>query len=339
MRRKKALLTGSTPIQVGSKKTQLQIVTAAAAWREALTDLGYDVDHRAVTPGEDLSGYDAAVACLNKPNSIASSYFYGALWALTSHPHAIAAVDDWQTDELVSGIRTVSRCEERAFRLVKNEIEPRVKARLFSALGEMNAKRWPWPVVAPVLGEGDVSLLKLPAGVVAIDPTRYAHRYPLAPKIRRENRWVLASLLNKPLPDGLSWPVAKYGFQDRGIGGCQRKAGDEAWPRVPEPELMAVYQGAAGVLSPPHPHAGSGWWRVRYLMAADAGCVLSGDLAEARCLGEPYEAASDPLRVEALGPRKLAELARAQVACLEEISWPKERVLDILKRVLKGAKR
>jgi len=63
--RPRALLTGSTPIQVGSQKTALKIFTNAISWKGVLEDLGYDVEWRPVTPGEDLSGYAAVIAILN----------------------------------------------------------------------------------------------------------------------------------------------------------------------------------------------------------------------------------------------------------------------------------
>lgn len=335
------LLTGATPVQVGSTKTLLKIVTAAGCWRAALEDMGYDVDWRPVAPGEDLNGYDAVMAVLNKPNSIAAHHFPGVMWALMTRPDAVAAVDDWQTGALVSGLRSVARSSERMFRLIKTPISPVTKAKLFTYVGSLMAmKKWPWPVVAPTLGRPDASLLGLPADVTPMDPTAYAKRYRhYGPRPAKVRRWVHASLLKKPVPPGLSWPVEAYGWLDRGrlgTGGCNNSPGEKAQPRLSEPELAKVYLTSWGVLSPAHPHAGSGWWRVRYLMAADAGCVLSASEKEARCLGAPYVAATDPRAVERLDHSQVRSLVTAQRECLTSATWSAERLKDTLSDLLKG---
>lgn len=326
----KVLITGSTPIQVGSSKTQLRIVTAAAAWKPALEDLGYEVDWRLVTPGEDLSDYDMGFVILNAPNKIGSAYVHGALWTL-SQLRSVIILDDWQTKDLIRGIETCARSKERLFRLRNTELDDRIKTVIFEGIGELARMKWDTTVVAPILGVGDTSKLDIPAPVIPIDPTIYSYRYPRE-KVKREKVWVQASLLSKSLPE-LSWPVNEYCPQDRGLNG-HGSPGVNAKPRLPEPELMKVYCGAWGVLSPAHPHAGSGWWRVRYLMAADAGCVLSADPREAACLGTPYIEASDPRRVEKLSLGGLEDLANRQSQRLKEITWSKDRVQSELKKIV-----
>lgn len=333
--RPRLLLTGSTPIQVGSDRTALGILTAVRCWAAAFAELGYAVDWRPVVVGEDLSGYDAVVASLAKPNSIGSSHVHGVLWALRSRPDAVLAFDDWQVVGLQSDMRTCAKVRERTFKFHGDACPPEHRDDVQRVIEALAAGDWPYPSVLPVLGDGDVGLLRVPGPVIAADPTAFARRYDLPdPRPVRGRRWVQASLLQKPLPD-LGWPVEGYGWRatSRGLGGL----GDGAQPRLREPELMAVYAASWGVLSPAHPHAGSGWWRVRYLMAADAGCVLSANPREAACLGEPYLRASDPRAVERLGDLGLRQLARAQRDRLAAVAWPRERVLEILRGVLKTA--
>lgn len=144
----------------------------------------------------------------------------------------------------------------------------------------------------------------------------------------------MASLLRKPITES-RWPVLAYGSLDRtrGKGGIG-SPGEAAQPRLTEPDLAKVYLNNWGVLSPAHPHAGSSWWRVRYLMAADAGCVLSADLKEAACLGSPYVVASDRAVVERLDENDLRNLAAAQRDRLNELVWPKDRVVSTLRSLL-----
>lgn len=334
--RPRALLTGSTPMQVGSERTQLKIITAAVAWRAALEDMGYNVDHRPVTPGENVSEYDVVISMFNKSNSIASQHFYGALWTVLKRADAIIALDDWQVFELIAGFQTFARSRERAFRLRGGDLPTEIQDRLFGGILELADPGWRWPIVAPVLGEGDVSLLDAPSRhVTAIDPTVYTPRYPYEPARRREKRWVQASLHAKVIPTDYGWPVEEYGALHRQKGGAGPH-GDDAQPRLPESELMKVYAASWGVLSPAHPHAGSGWWRVRYLMAADAGAILSADPREAACLGEAYVEASDPRRVERLSLAGLQGLAQRQKERLAAITWPKERVKKALRDLIKS---
>lgn len=335
---KTALLTGSTPMQVGSHRTQLGIVTAAAGWAAALEDMGYRVDWRPVTPGEDLSSYDVAIAIPNQSNALVANYFYGALWTLITRPDAIIALDDWQIGQIMAGAQTMSRSWERAFRLQRFAHDAVLANAdvLFAALPRLGWN-WEWTSIAPVLGNGDVSLLGVPGPVVGIDPTAYVKRYP-AVKAEKRRVWVQASLLAKPLPVAPKWPVEEFGPQDKAKGGGGTP-GANARPRVPESELMAVYCASWGILSPAHPHAGSGWWRVRYLMSADAGCVLSADAREAYCLGDPYLLASDIRLVERLDNSALKKLAFAQRDRFNEIVWPKERVKDTLSDVIKSVRR
>lgn len=337
---RKLLLTGSTPIQVGSDRTVLKIITAAACWRSALKEMGYDVDWRSVTPGEDLSAYDRVCVVLNQPCSISSSHVYGALWALRERPDATVFLDDWQTGQLVSGFQTCARSKDRAFRLTKYWPAEKMAAvkdnegPLFEIVQKLAAGNWRWPVVVPTLGDGDVLLLGIPAEtVVGVDPTPFSKRYDRIAAIKNR-RWIQATLTNKPLPC-LGWDVVGYGMLDRskGVGGIG-SAGDLAQRRLPENELMGEYCKSWGVLSPAHPHAGSGWWRMRYLMAADAGCILSADVREAECLGDGYVAASDPAKVEAMSNRQLIDLAVAQVNRLKKISWSAEKTSKVLKYIL-----
>ena len=332
-----ALVTGSTPLQVGSEKTQLKILTSVRCYVAALEVLGYRVEWRPVIVGEDLSRYAVVFACLNKPNSIASRYVYGALWALLSRPDAILLVDDWQTEPILGGIKTFAVSKERAFRLfVKEDFSPEHEDKLFAGLQELARGDWRWPILAPIFKGGNVDLLKLPGRVVPVDPTAFAPRYPRA-EGEPVRQWVQASLHEKVL-GRYGWPVYQLGFQNRGKGGVG-KAGEAAQDRLPEADLMAVYARNWGVVSPPHPHAGSGWWRVRFLMAADARRVLTCSPAEARVLDGssigPYSFASSPASVERMTDGELCGLAMDQASRLEKTTETSDEVLTKLRNLIK----
>lgn len=336
--RPRFLVTGTTPIQVGSERTALQIVTSTRAVVAALDALGFNVDWRAVTPGEDLEAYAGCLVYLQKSNSIASRYFYGALWTMLKRPDAIIGMDDWQTHTVHAGFKTFARSYERAFRLFDRTGEAEFEAHkdeLFAGVKRYaDELPWPHPVIVPVFEGGDVSRLRIPSNdVVPIDPTAFAPRYPYE-ATERERAWVQASLLVKPPPADVEWPVSFFGNAGTGYGGVGRSTVREPQERIPEPELMRVYCRHWGVLSPAHDHSGSGWWRVRYLMAADAGCVLSASRDEARVLGEAYEVAADVRYVESLNDLALENLALAQKEALAAKALPQRSVLDRLSEVI-----
>jgi DNA (cytosine-5)-methyltransferase 1 len=331
--RPRFLVTGCTPIQVGSERTELKIITSTRAMVAALTELGFNVEWRGITPGEDLEGYAGCLVYLQKFNSIACSYYPGAMWTVLKRPDAILGMDDWQTHTIKAGFDTFARSRERAFRLHGEDLEESVKDVLFEGLQRYAAlERWPHPTIVPTFEGGDTSLLRVPAELVPIDPTAFTPRYPHEPA-ERERAWVQASLLLKD-PPSTTWPVTYFGNLGTGKGGAGRSAVREPQPRVPEPELMKVYAKHWGILSPPHDHPGSGWWRVRYLMAADAGCVLSAHPDEARILGEPYVWASNLKYVEAASDYELELAAAQQAACLADHALPRDVVLERLREVL-----
>lgn len=340
------LLTGSTAMQVGSRKTQMGILTSMACWKTAFEEMGYDVDWRIVIPGEDISRYDVVACSLNKPNVRSASYVDGVVWSLAQRRDALIMVDDWQVSGVVSDFKSASATEERFFRLrvdengkatkysTDNRKTREVILRKAVALGNST---WPHVVVPPIIGDGNVGLLNLPGYVIPIDPTQFARRYE-AVVAKKKLRWVQASLLEKPAPR-TSWPLVSYGWRNASKG--QGGYGKNAQERIKEEDLMKVYCESWGILSPAHPHAGSGWWRVRYLMSADACCVLSADPKEAACLGEPYlTAAGDEgiKLVESLTSGKLRRLAIDQRERFKEITWSKERVKDALADAVRQAK-
>lgn len=332
--RPRFLVTGCTPIQVGSERTELKIITSTRAMVAALEELGFAVDWRGITPGEDLEEYAGCLVYLQKFNSIACSYYPGALWTILRRPDSILGMDDWQTHTIKAGFDTFARSRERAFRLHGEGIGEVERDVLFKGLTRYAAlERWPHPTIVPVFDGGRPQDLRVPAELISIDPTAFSPRYPHEPG-ERERAWVQASLLVKSPPSGTAWPVTYFGNAGAGYGGVGKSLVREPQPRIPEPELMRVYARHRGVLSPPHDHPASGWWRVRYLMAADAGCVLSAHPDEARVLGEPYTLASNVPYVESLSDSALDDLAAAQAECLARRTLPREEVLSRLREVL-----
>ncbi len=180
---------------------------------------------------------------------------------------------------------------------------------------------------------GDASLLGIRGPIVSIDPTTWIDYYPPYDGRPKERKWIQASLLRRDGPP-TTWPVERYGNPGK-RGFHPGDAELEKEPRVTEDVLSRIYCGAWGVISPPNNHPGSGWWRPRYMLAADASCVLAAHPTEAAVFGEPYAYASDVAKVEALNDDELEGLASDQRECLDGKVWPRERVVETLRELIK----
>ena len=71
--------------------------------------MGYEVEQRAVTIGEDLSEYDEVIVFIAGPRQLVATKAFEGLWAVANRPDAILAVDDWQVKDLFKG---VLKCED-----------------------------------------------------------------------------------------------------------------------------------------------------------------------------------------------------------------------------------
>ena len=181
----------------------------------------------------------------------------------------------------------------------------------------MLAERWAHGLVpaCPMYSFGDRSLVRkrMPnemGGIEALDPsaTIYDILATAEPKDAglKERKWVLGALmphdtwLERKKPD---WPVEIIGSRKliKKFGGQRLDS---------EADVLAFYNDYWGILSPPYPHAGSGWWRSRFMYAAKVGSILVTDKGEGNPLGKPYKLTIK--EVEAMSDAELAEAATAQ---------------------------
>lgn len=344
-RGRSALVTGMTPTQCGSSRTALRIATAAAAIARALEAAGFMVYHGVVDPGDDLSCYDVVMVGLSKPNAIACGNMWSGLEAIRQRPDATFYVDDWQVDDIIAGFRCYARDHQRITRLERRGLEQaralKIVADLAAVVDSM-ADGWTNRTVVPIHGGpngvGDLSLLGLPprCDVLPWDPSTLIYPYPVPP-VAKERRWLFASLLQKPEElaryQAGGWPVAAFGNAARGRGGVGRSDRD-AQNRIPEPELAVEYARSWGVVSPAHRVSGSGWWRVRYQIAASVRSIVSGPMSEARLLGPAYILAANPQTVMEMTDATLERVAQAQRENLEAITTPRSAAVESLARAV-----
>jgi hypothetical protein len=326
-RRPTVLVTGCTAKQIGSKKVHLEIVITMGPLVEALKSMGYQVEWRAVKPGEDLSGYERCFVGIMNPYQISAAggpYLHGAFWTLAQRPDAVIVVDDHATFLVTRSFQQKwIHSPDFVFRF--HDWPQEVRDQIMAATHDLG-QPWRWETLIAIQGNErcDHSLLGLPLAKPAIawDPTAFCPHYPVI-EAPRERRWVSASLNRTPLPE-TSWPITVYG----------NASGMTNTAKLAEAEVVLEYCRAWGALALAHDHPGSGWWRPRYYFCADAGCVIAGPPAEAACLGLAYQEATDLTRVEGMSNGQLLQLAQAQASDLAKVTWSQQRVQDVLSGLL-----
>jgi hypothetical protein len=210
---------------------------------------------------------------------------------------------------------------ERYYMMDNDENIKPWERRLVQAARDMLDARWLAGMVpvCPMYAFGDRSIVRKrmpdPVGPIeALDPTPVVFETldavtPAAPT-EKERAWVLGALMPhdewiaKKKPE---WPVEFVGSRKliRKLGGQRLDT---------ELDVLNFYNTRWGILSPPYPHAGSGWWRSRFLYAARIGSILVTDKGEGDPLGDAYKLTIAD--VEKMNTEELAAAAKAQADAL-----------------------
>lgn len=314
----KVLVTGMTAQHIGSNRRQIKYEAVTDTFVKALRHGGHQVDWRPTDPGEDLSGYDVVLVGVVPIGSLAATYVYGALWAIATAKRVRTFVDDWQFPMITSSLGTYTRQPDK---MVKPLFEYRrdyewaastagrdVIDPIMATLNETLP-----PTLVPAFNWGDRSKLDTLRAekMFYLDPSPFAHEYPisLTPDHLRRREWVMGTLSDQrkwleQINPG--WPVVY-------AGGKASKAEN----KFTEHTLVQMYANSWGVLSHPYRHAGSGWWRNRFVYAAKAGSVLLGDCGEGWPIGDAYRLSVT--EIEQMDTESLRELAGDQA--LQLASW------------------
>lgn len=325
----KILITGFTGLQANAGSGQLGIISNISSIARALEDLGHEVTWRPVEPGESLDEFEKCIVSINGVASWVSPYALGGLYVIGKRKDAIFTVDDWQANKawcggpekegnVVWNPKLNRAGHEGAFN------DPAIKSVIDEAVFELCYKHHR-KMLIPTLPNPDLELLGFGAhNAVAYDPSSYMNIYEYNICFEeKQSRWVCASLADKPSwfkRQRFTWPIDHYGI---------RKLGQ---PRVPEAQLAQIYSDAWGIISPAHPHAGSGWFRVRFYMAAKAGSIIFCSPEEGRPLGDAY--VNTASAIEAMSSSELLDLAKYQQCTLQDRLWDREQLQKFIKTYL-----
>lgn len=283
------LITGVTETHINhpDRASSTKFISIPELMSKGLTMLQHQVDHRAIEIGEDLSMYDCVFVYLY-PLDHNAVHPAGAIHALEQRPDAYICLDDWSFQKLIPSWSD------------KVDIE------------DLKKRVW----LAPLFPWGSTEKMGLPVlRMRAWDPSPL-YDMPLSHKLswqQRKKEWYNASLSKDAhewaASQNLSWPI-------HAIGG--KALGQK---RILESDVVWQYGEYKGVLCPTYSHAGCGWWRVRYLHAAAAGCVLGGSPDELGMIGSAYQHSLQEL--EAMSDEELQMVALAQAMQLNTATLQK----------------
>lgn len=356
----KILLTGMTPAQHDTPLRRIKMVNVTVhALVPALRELGHDVTWKPVAiddpPEHD---YDLAIVGVAPLGSIQVKRKLGAFTVLDWGLPTLMLVDDWRMYEIFSHIRSARRKGAVPYFTRKHgdgtyydvPADPHYRdklveqaPRLMRIAEQLQAGPWPktWSMLLPMHRFGNpklaVDMLKAPwldlGRVATFDPSAFVEVRPSQVALRKERKWALATVQHYEwwiVKSNFGWPVDYYGIR-----------GTDTPVLKDEDAVFDTYSSYWGVLSPPHQHAGSGWYRMRYLHAALGGSVLYLDPRDQRMF--PVESAyrvGTPADVERLSDDSLAALARAQGREYVDHWFPsRARELANVDRVLSAAAR
>lgn len=231
---------------------------------------------------------------------------------------------------------------ERYYMMDDDETVQPWEKRLVQAAEDLLADRWKAGMVpvCPMYSFGDRSIVRkrMPkelGPIEALDPTStiVPTLSPVIPlnQTLKKRAWVLGALMPHDTwleRKNLTWPVEIVGSRK-----LIRKLGGQRFDT--EKDVLEFYNQHWGILSPPYPHAGSGWWRSRFLYTAHIGSILVTDKGEGDPLGDAYKLKIAD--VEKMSDDGLIEAAEAQRAALRPYIPDYASFVDHCDRIIKRA--
>ena len=319
------LCTGFSQRAVNSQKLHYDYLTFSFILPTALRMLNHQVEHRAVTPGEDLSSFDLAIINVGPPKSLTARYLPGSAWAYWKAKRKLLACDDFSIEVALGNAQSTVKCWDRFWPWLNekskwNETDEELTLFMIKDLIKGTSDQ---AMIAPLFPWGNHSILKtFPSKLIALDPTplvKLPASTTIIPKTR-QRQWVLASLQGEPKLGSLTWPVVKVG----------NKRDGQAY--IPETEVLDLYRANWGVLCPPYKSAGSGWWRARYHWSASSRCVLWSHTTDRQYMGEAYQ--HNAQEYEGLSDEELAKMGQAQHDWFFANTASLQTTLNVLREVV-----
>lgn len=317
---KKVLLTGMTRVQCG-EQVKMNYMSAPIAFKIMLEQLGYEVIQKHYDPKEkDDNVYSFILCGLSAWHSVSAVYGYNVLLLSQkyNYDNILYFVDDWAVHKLKVQ-PSVTNNIFSDFKLKVNKLKDlSIKDEDCILKSLCRFKDKPYNLLAPMFNWGEHNILtkNLPhVNLLPIDPSAFIKLSQV--NVNKKNKiWVCASLYdNQKYIDklDLQWPVVNFHSKQR----------------IGELDLLDVYAKDYGIISPKYGHAGSGWWRMRFLHAIHIKSILLAHKKEVEKLGDAY--VFDVHEIEKYSPKQLSELVNEQKRSFEKYNESKDTTLDKLR--------
>lgn len=368
----KILFTGFTSRTIGSDRNVYDYLCNVDVLRRVLERAGHEVDQRPVSVITDPcveEDYDCALVGVAAMQGLSSRYRLGGLWTLhrfgkragifpsdgknvgvfpssvqTATYRGLHSCGPFPAYLLGEGLKERNTIVEHEHgELIRNEL-----ADVLERLPQTDKLRCEFPILVPVHPWGRAGAFGSAWGGQATgwDPTQVAVEMQFGTKFEahfdgrfmwardvqeRQRRWVLSSLQdNTPWVKKIkpTWPVLVVGNKRMAKLGT-------AIEYVPEWELINTYYRTSwGHLAFSYPLAEGGWWRMRYIHAALAGCVsLPGEL-DAAVMPRAFKYSR--WDVERANDERLAAIALEQHEAIRSTAWSVDRAVDTVNNFVKG---
>jgi len=121
MTKPKALICGMNANKTTRQfylRQQLKVVPSTFSLYNCLIDMGWEVDQRAPSLGEDLTQYDEVFAFIAGPRQLVATRVFEGLWAIANRPDCILLFDDWQIPDLFKGVAKCYNWEELSAKFI-----------------------------------------------------------------------------------------------------------------------------------------------------------------------------------------------------------------------------
>lgn len=348
----KILFTGCSAKQVDDNamdRAHIDRIDDSSIIINSLRKSGHEVTRKHVKWGEDLSEYDVAIVGLGPLGSFnfARTQF-GAVWTVHNHRNIICFHEDWKIKETIYSYRNVkdvsdvlkfkSRVDVNNSPIYRELSYPEFDADLDNNLNIVfntykDIVSGKYPCLVPGFDWGDKSILHdylNTTNVYNVDLTPYViEHYDINQTrslfdipVERKDEHMLASLGDHQgwvRKQKLNWPVSYYGSNKKFIS------------LNSETDVFNKCKEYKGILCPKYYHAGSGWFRMRWIYAALAGSVIIGDDADHEALGVPKR------NIEDMNDKEYNQYQLEQSNAIKNNMWSisdfDKNIVDIVNKV------
>ena len=332
---KRVLFTGPSGISCG-QGNKLGIISNTTSLERAFESQGVKVERREVQPGEDLSIFDLVVVTQQNIASFVAPFALGMAYSVgfcvkNSVP-LIINFDDWQAPDAFKYDRYDSPQTDKAIECAWKDSLGRKNLEYFKSYSDLvdlgietlcvkgNGLKYLIPLfVTEAFTTKAREKINCHGEHLFYSPYPYmanTYRYTddQGRRFAKYRRHILAALQENDRwlrGKAFQWDVIQFGV---------RKLGQN---RVTESQLAKIYASSWSVLSPSHRNlVGCGWFRVRNVMAAEAGSILLADLDD--CMGFGRDYCYTYHEIEGADDQELTEIAETQKKHLQSAVWTKE---------------